>query len=288
MNNFDLSLVCRFVRAISLEEERANGAVQKAKNDAFANSLSGSSKVQIKGSIDNGTAKEGTYIAGRVSDYASDFNLGSLSDRADRTKNSIYIGMQYTEYYNLIKILRETVEDEFKRVYFHQYDANKVSILLDVHLDWASAIGKFPSATNDILSAIDCYALDQNTACVFHLMRVAERGLRALANERKIPWPKHPVEWATWQDILTEIEKSTKPIAMWPRGPRKDAALAFYTGAIGQFHAFKELYRNAVMHVRADYDEFDAARAINQVRDFMISLSSKIGDATKGEIRKWP
>ena len=59
-------------------------------------------------------------------------------------------------------------------------------------------------------------------------------------------------------------------------------------GALGQFHAFKELYRNAVMHVRADYDEFQALRAIHQVRDFMNGLSEKIGEKTRRPIRKWP
>jgi hypothetical protein len=290
MINFDLSLICRLIREISLEEERAHEAILKAKSDTFTNSLSSESsfKKQIKDIIDNNTVIEGTDIAVRVSDYASLFELNALLDRADRTKSYIYIGMQYSEYYHLIKILRETIEDEFRRVYFHQYDAKKVGCLLDVHIDWPIVMTKFPSATNDILSAVDCYAIDQNTACVFHLMRVAERGLRALANERKIPWPKHPVEWATWQDILMEIEKSTKPIGAWPRGPKKDAALAFYSGAIGQLHAFKELYRNAVMHVRADYDEHDAARAINQVCDFMTGLSSKIGEKTSGPIKKCP
>jgi len=68
----------------------------------------------------------------------------------------------------------------------------------------------------------------------------------------------------------------------------RDAALGFYTGTLGQFHAFKELYRNAVMHVRADYDGFDALRAIGQVHDFMTGLSEKIGEKTRGPIRKWP
>ena len=71
-------------------------------------------------------------------------------------------------------------------------------------------------------------------------------------------------------------------------GPAKDAAAAFYSGAIGQMHAFKDTYRNVTMHVRKRYDELDALRAINQVRDFMNGLSSKIGEKTSRPIKRWP
>jgi hypothetical protein len=42
------------------------------------------------------------------------------------------------------------------------------------------------------------------------------------------------------------------------------------------------------MHVRRDYDEMDALRAIHQVRDFMNGLSAKIGEKTRKPIRRWP
>ena len=45
---------------------------------------------------------------------------------------------------------------------------------------------KIRSAKGDIMDAVDAYALGLNTACVFHLMRIAEHGMRALARERKV------------------------------------------------------------------------------------------------------
>jgi hypothetical protein len=63
-----------------------------------------------------------------------------------------------------------------------------------------------------------------------------------------------------------------------------DAARAFYSGAVQQFQGFKDKYRNDVMQVRAVYDELDALRAINQVRDFMNALSAKIGEKTRQPI----
>ena len=40
------------------------------------------------------------------------------------------------------------------------------------------------------------------------------------------------------------------------------------------------------MHVRRSYDELDALKAINQVRDFMNGLSAKIGEKTRRPIRR--
>lgn len=154
---------------------------------------------------------------------------------------------------------------------------------------WEPIIDAFPSADPELLEAIKSYQFELNNACVFHLMRVAEYGLRALARERSVSFPTKPVEWAHWQDLLTQIDRSVD--AQWAKasaGPAKDAALGFYKGALAHFHAFKDKYRNAVMHVRKRYDEHEALQALTQVRDFMAVLSAKIGEKTRSPIRKWP
>jgi len=50
-------------------------------------------------------------------------------------------------------------------------------------------------------------AIEANTAAVFHLMRVAEHGLRTLAYDRRIKVPKGPIELATWDDVIKQLEK---------------------------------------------------------------------------------
>jgi hypothetical protein len=99
--------------------------------------------------------------------------------------------------------------------------------------------------------------------------------IRALARERQVSFPKHPFEWAEWQNIIDQIDARAKvATAGMSRGAERDAALAFYTAAIAQLRAFKET-RNRIMHVRGSFDELDAQRAINQVRGFMNGLSAK-------------
>ena len=120
---------------------------------------------------------------------------------------------------------------------------------------WNPILEKFPSIEDEHADAIYCYMADLNTACVFHCMRIAEIGLRALARERRVKMPRKQVlEWADWQSVLVEIRKKVDAIGNLRRGPSRDAALEFYRGALGEFEAFKDAYRNNVMHTRKRYD----------------------------------
>jgi hypothetical protein len=183
----------------------------------------------------------------------------------------------------------EAVEDDLKFERFFHYKQNRVRPYMNRGHEWAPTLAAFPSLANEIDEGLDCYGLEHNTACVFHMMRIAEIGMRALARERGVSFPKHPLEWADWQNVLEQTEKKAKMATDgMPRGSKKDAIQAFYSDAIGQLHGFKDTYRNVVMHVRRNYDELDALRAINQVRDFMNRLSTKIGEKTRTPIRRWP
>jgi hypothetical protein len=145
---------------------------------------------------------------------------------------------------------------------------------------WASIWKQFPSAQTDCEEAVYCYALERDTASVFHSMRVAEIGLRALARRMKVKLPKNKrLEWAQWQEILKEMSAKTDVIAKTAKaGPVKDALLEFYNGAIGQFYGFKDEFRNQVMHVRKKYDAYDSERALVRVRDFMEKLAGRIDE----------
>jgi hypothetical protein len=60
----------------------------------------------------------------------------------------------------------------------------------------------FNSAAPDMIEAGNCLAAECNTAAVFHLMRVAEIGLRALANDRNAPFKNKPIDQQEWGTIL--------------------------------------------------------------------------------------
>lgn len=186
----------------------------------------------------------------------------------------------------LIESTIKVVENEADQRFCYTVKKNKSDLYELERERWRSIVGKFPSVGAEANSALICYAIDENTACVFHLMRIAEIGLRALARERQVTIPKKPLAWAEWNDILIFLQKKIDRIGERKRGPTKDAALAFYQGSIGEFGAFKDTYRNIVMHVRKSYDEHEAASALLHVREFMGRLSAKLGENDTKAI-KW-
>ena len=209
-------------------------------------------------------------------------------ERIDRMWNSTFT---YFDLYNELKTLREAIDDDLKFERFYHYSKVDGEIFVRVQADWAKTLASFPSKEMlfEISSGADCYALGHPTAAIFHFMRVAEFGLRALARERRVRLGKgKPIEWGTWQHILDKLELSRKMIlTQWKAGERKDAALSFYRGALAGLHSFKDQYRNMVMHVRKPYEMEDAAKVMRQVRDFMNDISKRVGDNTRGGIRKW-
>lgn len=185
-----------------------------------------------------------------------------------------------------VNALRDAIEDDCKYKRLFLYPDDKGLLVLRVPGDWQSALGGFPAITKDAHAATDCFALSHHTACVFYLMRAAEIGLRAIAVERSVKLAKgKSLEWAQWGEIYGKIDEARADITKnKPAGAGKDAALAFYSGALGHLAAFKDQYRNAVSHVRKDYEEWEAQIALNHVRDFMNGLPPLITETTRRPI----
>jgi hypothetical protein len=132
---------------------------------------------------------------------------------------------------------------------------------------------QFPSTSRDVRSAGNCYASDNSTACVFHCMRVLEKGLYALANHLKIPFTV-PVELQNWQNIIESIEKEIlNREKTLPKGTAKTEELKFLSGAAAQFRYFKEAWRNHVAHSRVTYDDIEARRIMTHVHQFVDELA---------------
>lgn len=203
--------------------------------------------------------------------YESEKYIASLTDRFkwQKTNNDV-VGW--------LRGLREVIENEAGDRHVFHLAAAKSRLLTDEFPRWQKVRSAFPSADSDIVGAINCHVFGQDTASVFHCMRIAEIGLRALAKERRVKIPKKPLEWADWADILSHIKQKVDKLAMNRRGPARDAALEFYRGAMGEFEAFKDVYRNNVMHVRKSYDEDRAASVLSHVREFMNRLADKIDE----------
>jgi len=203
-------------------------------------------------------------------------HIGAATHQLQNFINSLGV-FSWSELNTLCRKLRDAVRIELHENVYYQYPKQKMHKLRSWKHDWRNSVEAFPNIKDDLLSALNCYGLEENTASVFHSMRVAEQGLRALAKERRIKLNrKRPVEWGNWGEIIKALDKEIDAIEAKRAGQAKDSALAFYSGARADLNGFKDEYRNVVMHVRKAFDEREALRALNYVNAFMERLSTKI------------
>lgn len=141
------------------------------------------------------------------------------------------------------------------------------------------ATRRFPKANKEITKAANCYATGSNTACVFHLMRAAEHGMRALAAELNVSFvrsPQTPIELRTWGEVITGITSAinAKPNAKTPIEAKK---LELYNKAANQLQIFKDAWRDVVMHnrERKDYLEGETKDLMNSVCTFIEELAER-------------
>jgi hypothetical protein len=215
-----------------------------------------------------------------LAQIANQLELDAVNDRLERFQTALRItpNLPVHNFYTEWKTLHEAVEDGIRYRYFYYYPLQKAKRLLGVESEWAKVIKVAPYAKAEIQAAVDCYAVGHNTACVFHLMRIAEYGLRALAKERGITslQKDKPVEWGTWQEVIKATDDAVEEIGKTkPAGPGKDEALNFYGTALGHLTSLKDK-RNTVMHARCSFDEGEASSAMLHVREFMEGLAAKI------------
>ena len=208
---------------------------------------------------------------------ADQLELQAVHDRIDIFRHRVGGEISIHDFLSEVRVLRETFEQNLQFRHFYRYPQAKAMMVAMAEPEWKRITDAFPDLKEDAMAAVDCFALGHPTASVFHSMRVAEHGLRALAKERKIQLPKNkPVEWGTWREIIRKLDDEIKIVNGKKAGKAKDAALEFYSGARADLNGFKDEYRNLVMHVRAKYDELEARRAILKVHEFMGRLSEKI------------
>lgn len=135
---------------------------------------------------------------------------------------------------------------------------------------------EFPEATEDIAAASRCLALDEWTASVFHLMRIAEIGLHRLAKHLEIPMAD-TVNLEQWGVIIDQIQSRIGDLEQQlPKSRSKSDKLQAYSDLATKLMLFKLAWRNHVSHSRATYDERQATRIWGCIEAFMEELASNV------------
>lgn len=127
----------------------------------------------------------------------------------------------------------------------------------------------FPSVAFDVSEAAKCCALGRWTACVMHVMRVLEAGVKCLAAHLGVP----PAE--NWNSLLNQMESSLRQIGKNTGGPEAEQ----WAGEAGtHFRFIKTAWRNHAMHATAHYDEDRAVAIFDNARSFMQHLAEKLSE----------
>ena len=182
----------------------------------------------------------------------------------------------------IIKLLRDIIKQELRKRLFMYIPLDQAQ-WYDKKDGFGIEVSKaFPSAIEDIKEAGNCYATGRYTACVFHLMRVAEIGLRALVRDRRIKFPKDtPIELKEMRELFQALEQAEKDIKGYPKTKAREAQFDFYHGAMVQLRAFMNLYRHRTMHAREFYSQYRAQEALDSVGKFIKILASKISETKR-------
>jgi hypothetical protein len=159
------------------------------------------------------------------------------------------------EYRSRLTVMREMIEDELKRRKFAYIPQNLAEFFEQAKPFGKKVAERFPTANKEACQGSNCIAASLGTAAVFHLIRCAEFGMRALAVERGVEIKNvESLEYAQWGEVLRALQSQRDSInSTWSRGRTKSLALDFYSGAIGELEGIKDSYRDPASHARASY-----------------------------------
>ena len=133
------------------------------------------------------------------------------------------------------------------------------------------------SARQDLKDAGNCLAASLPTASVFHLMRVAEHGLRKLAKKLRVKLihsgKSCPIEFADWDKMITAIRNKIAHLRKLSAGTKKQNKLEAYSNAADHCEYMKDIWRNNMAHTRNPYKDAEAVAVLERVRDFMQFLA---------------
>lgn len=137
----------------------------------------------------------------------------------------------------------------------------------------------FKASIRDVSAAARCLALEEGTACVFHLMRALEQPLHLLADRVGVVFPT-PLELENWKTIIDKIESKVnaevKRLEQQPKSLKRNEELGFLGQTTIQFRHFKNAWRNDAAHAREHYEPREAQTVFDAVKSFMQMMADEM------------
>lgn len=127
----------------------------------------------------------------------------------------------------------------------------------------------FSEAVGDVEHAGDCYRIDAFDACIFHLLRVLEHGLRKMAQTLCVPsYHAGTINMRDWGGLIAELETVIKAL---PRNTPEERIYKERMSEVATHFLFiKDVWRNVYFHTRNEpTTQEKASRFLGMTQEFM-------------------
>jgi hypothetical protein len=169
---------------------------------------------------------------------------------------------------NMAHHLSSVIHSELDGEMFFHMESSRVEYFHPFWLVDKPINDTFPRAHEEIQSAGRCYAYGEPTACVFHLMRVIDAGLRSVAASLGISYDAQ-----NWSGIGQKIqsrmeEKYSTKIDAWKQSE------PFYASVLTDIQGISRGHRNPVLHeLEKKYADSEAHYLMTVTEAFMSHLA---------------
>jgi hypothetical protein len=133
----------------------------------------------------------------------------------------------------------------------------------------------FASAIFEVDEAGKCHALGRSTACVFHLMRLMELGIKTIARSLGLPDPVKGSD-RNWGQMLGKILDEIKrrnSSKLWKNNDRE-----LFESLYASLDAVRVAWRNTTMHVENKYTDDESEHIFVATHGFMRKLSDRMDE----------
>lgn len=205
--------------------------------------------------------------------HALNMTLGIESKYRSKTDPGVFTygsdKYSYSDLLNDLDAIDISFSSELREELIFRLPSERMNYFEKHDLFGPEVAGAFPSSIDNIRNAGTCFAVEQWDACVFHLMRVLERGIQVLATKFNVPFQN-----ATWHTTIQNIEASVRGMnssfgADWKEQQK------FYSEAASHFMFLKDAWRNHIMHLADVYDEGKALSVLRHVHELMQILAKR-------------
>jgi hypothetical protein len=127
---------------------------------------------------------------------------------------------------------------------------------------------KYPDTVDEFQRAGRCFAYGENTACIFHLMRVTEFYLKKVADSLQVPF--HAINWGEIAKHITkEMEKKHQV-----KTDEWKSSEPFYAAILTDIQAISRGHRNSALHeLERKYDEREAGYMLTVIEEFALHVA---------------